>query len=541
MMVKVEPLKSPGAGPGVMALARATVFTPAQAEANAQLDTVLAVGPIVALLGGTGLGKSTLLRAQAEQRGGRVISLREIVAATAQVHHNAYHDAFNNLLKQAFKDVDFIAVDDLDYFARIGAYPAAERGQYTQMVAKQLFESVADDSRKRLLIAGPPPDQYGRFFLDVLLERAAVVRMNDFSEVDYAAVAANILGIERAQNLDLRIVFRHASRLQGHQLRLACELMRDGSEPTAERCIEILDRHVLSSNVRTSEVELITFDRLPGAEHIAETLEINIILPLENRQLAQRMGLKPKRGVLLYGPPGTGKTVIGRALAHRMKGKFFMIDGSFISEPPGSFFAKLQSIVADAKANSPSVLFIDDADVLFKIDHIQGVVRFLLSLLDGLESETASNVCVMMTAMDVRLIPEAILRSGRVEVWLETKLPDDAVRARILRLYLGEERHLPGADTIDYAALAEATEGFTQADLRRVAGDAKSLYASDLVASRPAAAAAEYVRRAVENIMDLRSQMADSLGDETLRLKGGKTSSYFNKASATTTGEECGR
>ena len=47
-------------------------------------------------------------------------------------------------------------------------------------------------------------------------------------------------------------------------------------------------------------------------------------------------------------------------------------------------------------------------------------------MIDGLESESAGRVCVMMTAMDVGRLPPALVRSGRVELWLEMKLPDRA-------------------------------------------------------------------------------------------------------------------
>jgi len=41
-------------------------------------------------------------------------------------------------------------------------------------------------------------------------------------------------------------------------------------------------------------------------------------------------------------------------------------------------------------------------------------------------------VCVMMAAMNVAHLPPALVRSGRVELWLEMKLPDEQARAAIL-------------------------------------------------------------------------------------------------------------
>ncbi|MEJ0028850.1 MAG: ATP-binding protein [Rhizomicrobium sp.] len=513
-------------------------LSPAQANADAELDILLKVSPVVGLASTVGMGRTLLLSNQVAKRGGCMITLAEMADASAATDPLAFADAVGKLIDKALAENDFVAVDDFNYITRIGSSQNASRGGYTAMVAKRILERMAQEPHKRLLIAGTPANQYGQFFFDALMDRGAVAALDPFRVEDYAAIAGNVLG-SRAKDIDFQQLFRHAARLTGHQLRLACALLQGEPAPTTEQIIDVLNHHIVASNVRTNEVEDITFDRLPGAEHIAEALETAIVLPLENRKLALEMGLKAKRGVLLYGPPGTGKTVMGRALAHRMKGKFFLVDGSFISEPPGTFFDKLQAVVAEAKANSPSVLFIDDADVLFKIEHIQGVVRFLLSLLDGLESETANNVCVMMTAMDVRHIPDAVLRSGRVEVWLQTKLPDQDIRARILKRYLNEDKHLPDVNVIDFDRLASATEGFTQADLRRVAGDAKSLYASDLVKGRKPVTAVDYVLNAVDAVIDVRGRMADSLGDEKLRLAGGKNK-YFNKAAATNCGEACG-
>lgn len=513
-------------------------LTPGQTQTFGKIESLLAIAPVVGLVGAPGQGKSTLLRAQVVKRGGTLIELGALADATARVDPHAFADAFDELVRGALNAHDFVAVDDLDYLLEIGSSLNAERGGYTRMIIKRLCEAVDNMPAKRLLLAGDARGGWNRGFLDLMETRAATVRCDPFTPADYAEVLVNVMGRPHAERIDVGILFGHASRLQGHQLRLAGELSMAQGLATTEEFLRLLDQHILVSNVQASEVEQISFQGLPGAEHIAEELERAIILPLENRELARELGLKPKRGVLLYGPPGTGKTVIGRALAHRMRGKFFLLDGSFISEPPGTFFEKLKAIVADAKANAPSVLFIDDADVLFKIEHIQGVVRFLLSLLDGVESENANEVCVVMTAMNVKLIPEAVLRSGRVEIWLETKAPDAMTRGRILKLYLRSDRALPASDRIDYEALAEATAGFTQADLRRVVGDATSLFAADRVHGRQPKSAGEYVREAVDQIVEVRARMADSLGDEALRLPArGK---YFNRAAAGSCGEQCG-
>jgi ATP-dependent 26S proteasome regulatory subunit len=188
-----------------------------------------------------------------------------------------------------------------------------------------------------------------------------------------------------------------------------------------------------------------------------------------------------------------------------------MIDGSINTEPPTAFFDQFQQIVKLAKENSPSVLFIDDADVLFGIHHVAGLVRYLLSLLDGLESESAGSVCVMMTAMDARRVPDALLRSGRVELWLETRTPDLETRGRILERWT--KPGLPGKKAIDYKRLSAMTEGFTPADLRRIAADARLLYAGDLVDGRKPANATDYMVNAVQDIIDVRARMTQAIDE----------------------------
>src|SRR5260370_39439139 len=81
----------------------------------------------------------------------------------------------------------------------------------------------------------------------------------------------------------------------------------------------------------------------------------------------------------------------------------------------------------------------------------------------------------MFPAMNLQHLPPALVRSGRVELWLEMKLPDAEARKRIL------ENHLRGItaelSNCDLARGISASEGFTGAGIKRLVEDAKGLYA----------------------------------------------------------------
>jgi transitional endoplasmic reticulum ATPase len=200
--------------------------------------------------------------------------------------------------------------------------------------------------------------------------------------------------------------------------------------------------------------------------------------------------------VLLYGPPGTGKTTVGRALAHRLKGKFFLIDGTFIAGSSG-FYYQIQQVFEGAKDNAPAVIFIDDADAIFEQGEEQAFYRYLLTMIDGLESESASRIGVMLTAMNVNNLPPALVRSGRVELWLEMKLPDAGARRRIIEEHLAQ---LPEQlRSIQYDEIVQAAEDFTGADLKRMVEDGKALYAFDRVAGSAVRTPTEYMLEAISN------------------------------------------
>jgi ATP-dependent 26S proteasome regulatory subunit len=159
------------------------------------------------------------------------------------------------------------------------------------------------------------------------------------------------------------------------------------------------------------------------------------------------------------------------------------------------FYSEINRIFAAAKRNAPSIVFIDDADVIFGGDKESGLYRYLLTKLDGLESAGAGRVCVMMTAMEPSDLPAAMLRSGRVELWLETRLPDDTARAEIFRAKLASLP--PPLCAVDIDALVSASRGSTGADLKAIVEDGKLQFAYDHSAGKPILPLEEYFLNAI--------------------------------------------
>ena len=434
-------------------------------------------------------GKTTVLDYVHQKLGGVRIGVREFLSKLAAYEPFAIEEAFLDMLDAAVAQHDLVIVDDLHLIKNV-----AESCDYTR---KNLFDAVmtaalaaAAAARTKMLFAVCD-------IPDPLLRRAHSWFIADFTEADFESICSAYLEPAACARLDFGEIHRFAPSLNAHQLRKAAVwLSRDPDLDTA-RFLDYLNTHNLVSNVEIEEVEPVTWNDLKGVDDVIQALEAKIALPFENRELALELGLKPKRGVLLAGPPGTGKTTIGRALAHRLKGKFFLVDGTVIAGS-NNFYAEINRVFSAAKRNAPSVVFIDDADVIFEGNKEGGLYRYLLTKLDGLESASCGRVCVILTAMEPSDLPAAILRSGRIELWLETRLPDKSAREEIFREKLSSLP--PPLCAANIEVLASASRGFTGADLKAIIEDGKLQFAHDRTTGKPPRPVQEYFMDAISAI-----------------------------------------
>jgi transitional endoplasmic reticulum ATPase len=220
----------------------------------------------------------------------------------------------------------------------------------------------------------------------------------------------------------------------------------------------------------------ITYEDVGGLHQELARIREMVELPLKHPELFERLGIEPPRGVLLYGPPGSGKTLIAKAVANETDASFFHVSGpEIIHKFYGESEAHLRAIFEKARAQAPSIIFIDEIDAIAtKREEVRGdqaverrVVAQLLALMDGLESRGQVGVIGATNLPDV--LDPALRRPGRFDREIEIDAPDRAGRLGILEIHT---RGMPLTADVSLDRLAETTHGFVGADLAALGREA---------------------------------------------------------------------
>lgn len=487
-----------------------TTLCPAQQKAFDDLVQAFPIGHVFVLWSHAGMGRTTIIEQVRALTSGHLINMKDYIDRLGKQDPLKMEEVLEGILLDALDNHDVVLMDDLDLLYNVicgcgydSAYP---RGKYVEAILTSIVTTVIERNKKIIFaIEGKTPEP--------IRSRCHFGSISKFKAPDYEVICKNILD-EKAADLDFQKIYRFAPKLTAHQLNQSCKWLKVEESINTEMFLEYLRSQRMGSNVDLEEVEAIDIYALRGIDDVIESLEANIIVPLERDDLATEYSISPKRGVLLAGPPGTGKTTVGRALAHRLRSKFFLIDGTFIS---GSreFYQRIQQVFEAAKHNAPAIIFIDDSDVIFENKEDFGLYRYLLTMLDGLESESNKRVCIMMTTMDVASVPVALVRSGRIELWLETRLPNTEARLQILNDHV---HRLPAElRSFDAPKLADMTEGLTGADLKRLIEDSKILLAYDKSKSVETDDIFTYFERAADTIRSNKLKYAEA--EEQAKLK----------------------
>ncbi len=225
----------------------------------------------------------------------------------------------------------------------------------------------------------------------------------------------------------------------------------------------------------------VRFNDVAGLESAKEEIQ-EVVDYLKSPDRYSSMGAKIPRGILLVGPPGTGKTLIARAIAGEADVPFYHISGSdFMEMFVGVGASRVRNLFADAKKNSPSIIFIDELDSVGRHrgaglggghDEREQTLNQMLSELDGFEKNDSTIVLAATNRPDI--LDPALLRPGRFDRRITIGLPSMKDRMEILKIHADKK---PLADDIDFEKIAQGTPGFSGAELENLLNEAAILAA----------------------------------------------------------------
>lgn len=233
--------------------------------------------------------------------------------------------------------------------------------------------------------------------------------------------------------------------------------------------------------VEPADIDVRLSDFGGSADLVDRALDL-VRVAIDPRQLMDRIGVKPVKGILFSGPSGTGKTHLARALSREAGAKFYLIDGpEIINKWVGESEQRLRDLFDHAAANAPSVLFFDELDSIVSrrgTDAPEYVTRFVgqfLTVLDGFDS--SKGVLVIAATNLPGTLDTALLRPGRLSFKVEFDAhPDSHDRLAILR---ASSRRVRGASNADLEALVDETDGWTAAEISMIWTEAGVLSALD--------------------------------------------------------------
>ncbi|MCC6420458.1 MAG: ATP-dependent zinc metalloprotease FtsH [Gemmataceae bacterium] len=225
----------------------------------------------------------------------------------------------------------------------------------------------------------------------------------------------------------------------------------------------------------------VTFADVAGCDEAKYELQ-EIVDFLKHPGRYRELGAKIPRGVLLSGPPGTGKTLLARAVAGEARVPFFSMSGSdFVEMFVGVGASRVRDLFQQAKAQAPCIIFIDELDAIGRQrgvhvgavnDEREQTLNQLLVEMDGFDPNVGVIILAATNRPDV--LDRALLRPGRFDRQVVVDAPDLDGRLAILKVH---SRDKPLADGVDLRKIAQATPGFSGADLANALNEAALLAA----------------------------------------------------------------
>ncbi|KAI0310136.1 P-loop containing nucleoside triphosphate hydrolase protein [Amylostereum chailletii] len=362
-----------------------------------------------------------------------------------------------------------IAENFVDVFVRGSSAPgvvviataSSQAALHTVLSTLHMFKKV---------VALKPPDKNARkeileHVIKNRIQKAEAMSLDHKDPVNIVSLATETEGYSATDLKDLvgRAVHQAAMRISGE------------AHPSGETTLSMSDfKHAKEGFVPLSlrdvplQTSTVAWEDIGGLNETRRVLRETLEWPTKYAQIFKQSPLRLRSGLLLYGYPGCGKTLLASAVAKECGLNFISVKGpELLNKYIGASEKSVRDIFERASAAKPCVLFFDEFDSIApKRGHdstgvTDRVVNQLLTLMDG--AEGLDGVYVLAATSRPDLIDSALLRPGRLDKSLLCNMPTAPERKEILQAHA---RKVPVASAVDFDYLADATEGFSGADLQ---------------------------------------------------------------------------
>jgi SpoVK/Ycf46/Vps4 family AAA+-type ATPase len=204
----------------------------------------------------------------------------------------------------------------------------------------------------------------------------------------------------------------------------------DESNPFKNRVV-LINRDLRTVRSRMSER---SWNDIIPHEQVRAELDF-IAASIRNREMLKAEGLSIRRGLLLSGPPGDRKSTAIECFVNDIAGQASIIIVEAVEH--------IRAVYHLAQMLAPAVVILEDLDLMTKSrqnpyayavskDDVTGE---LLQVLSG--GSAYADIVTIATTNHPEAIDEALAkRAGRFDAHIRMGYPDDAVKQRILDLYL---------------------------------------------------------------------------------------------------------
>ena len=293
--------------------------------------------------------------------------------------------------------------------------------------------------------------------------------LQDMSDRTHGYVTADLKALLR-RTLEIASESQHTAKEDG----IVDSVEKGSSRPPWTATNDHLD--LALTQIRPSALQEIFLETpstrwtdIGGQHALKKQLQNAVSRPLTHAARMAKLGLRPKKGVLLYGPPGCSKTLLVRALANEAQLNFLAVKGAeLISMYVGESERATREIFRKARAASPSIIFFDEIDAIATRNRSSGDLNVLTTLLNEMDGfEELKNVFVVAATNKPESIDPALLRPGRFDNVVYIGPPDTEARQEIFEKQFAKASYEASSRALQDEAteLAEATEGFSGAEI----------------------------------------------------------------------------